>query len=51
MKICDYLLVKAGVPPDIDIVLRLSLFHFLVIVSLHLHKRTENVLKYQIKIK
>ena len=45
VEIGDNLLVEAGVPPDVDIVLRLSLFNFLVVVSLHLYQRTENVLK------
>ncbi len=44
MKIRDDLFVQTGVPPDEDVVLRLSLFNLLVVIGLHLDKRSENVL-------
>ena len=44
MKIRDELFVESCVPPDADVVLRLSLFHLLVVIGLHLDQRSENVL-------
>lgn len=43
-EVSNPLLTEAHLPPDSDVVLCLALLHFLVVVSLLLHKRTKDVL-------
>ena len=43
-EVSNPLLAEAHLPPDGDVILCLALLHFLVVVSLLLHKRTKDVL-------
>ena len=43
-EVSNPLLAEAHLPPHGDVVLCLALLHFLVVVSLLLHKRTKDVL-------
>ena len=43
-EICDSLFVESDIPTDDDVVLRLRLLQFTIVISLQLDQRTENVL-------
>ena len=44
VEVSDLLLVETDIPANDDVVLRLRLLQFLVVVSLQLHQRSEDVL-------